>query len=433
MVIKTFNDILKTSELEHNDTIEEEPYEDVCTRVQSFFPRQNHEPVVYWEVQGKDGMCALHSLNCFLQGPVYSEGDLSAVALSLDEKERCLLHATGTHEAYSEDVKALIQGGSTNVSEDGFFSYAVIEECLRIQGYRLAFYKSSGLVDDIVPTNGFMCNFHEHWFTVRCVGDTWYNLDSMKKYPKQLTVNQVRELLDTSLDQRKTSFVISSMYGKKKLPENNVSSCGGLNRNQFFLTKKQIEQLIHFSSTTLQDKSLDDNTFQSTVGKRSPFIEDTMVSEFTTLKNSATSNQESSNEMDPELLKAIELSLQGYYDELPYAPTPPDKTAKEEDVFLFRVRLPNGIVLSRQFWKTDKVISLCHWIEREKSMQTSTQICYILIATFPRRELRRFDPTSVLYSLKESQEDTTFKNVSNEPLEEIFSSSECLTLQFIVS
>jgi hypothetical protein len=67
MVIKTFNDILKTSELEHNDTIEEEPYEDVCTRVQSFFPRQNHEPVVYWEVQGKDGMCALHSLNCFLQ------------------------------------------------------------------------------------------------------------------------------------------------------------------------------------------------------------------------------------------------------------------------------------------------------------------------------------------------------------------------------
>ncbi|XP_053991238.1 ataxin-3-like isoform X2 [Hylaeus volcanicus] len=417
MVIKTLNDISKTNELEHHDTIEEEPYEDVCRRIQKLFPHQNDEPVVYWEVQGKDGMCALHTLNCFLQGPVYSEGDLSGVALALDEKERRLLHATGTHEAHSEDIKALIQGGSTNVSEDGFFSYAVIEECLRIQGYRLAFYKCSGIMDEILPING----------------NTWYNLDSMKKYPNQLTVHQVRELLDTSLDQHKTSFVISSMYGKRELPENNASSCDGLNRNQFFLTKKQIEQLIHFSSSTSQDKVLDRHIFPSTVGKKSPFLEDITPSASTTTKNSVTSTHDASNEMDPELLKAIELSLEGYYNELPYAPIPPDTSAKDEDVFLFRVRLPNGIILSRRFWKTDKVISLCHWIEREKSMQTSTQICYILIATFPRREFRRFDPTNVLYSLREHQEETTFKNVSNEPLGEIFTSSECLTLQFIVS
>lgn len=41
--------------------------EDIVTRVKRLRPPRSTDPVIYWEAQGKDRMCALHSLNSLLQ------------------------------------------------------------------------------------------------------------------------------------------------------------------------------------------------------------------------------------------------------------------------------------------------------------------------------------------------------------------------------
>lgn len=41
---------------------------------------------IYWEKQGADRLCGVHSINCLLQGPFFNEVDLAHLALELDKK-----------------------------------------------------------------------------------------------------------------------------------------------------------------------------------------------------------------------------------------------------------------------------------------------------------------------------------------------------------
>ena len=51
----------------------------------------NDDLYVYWEKQEKDIMtCGVHCLNALLQGPVFTEVQLSEIALRLDEQEKKL-------------------------------------------------------------------------------------------------------------------------------------------------------------------------------------------------------------------------------------------------------------------------------------------------------------------------------------------------------
>ena len=35
--------------------------------------------------------------------------------------------------------------------------------------------------------SAFICNYHEHWFTIRKIGHQWFNLDSTFRRPKLLS------------------------------------------------------------------------------------------------------------------------------------------------------------------------------------------------------------------------------------------------------
>ena len=46
---------------------------------------------IYFEKQGGDMMCGVHSVNALLQGPVFDEVKMSQIGLALDKEEQELL------------------------------------------------------------------------------------------------------------------------------------------------------------------------------------------------------------------------------------------------------------------------------------------------------------------------------------------------------
>jgi ataxin-3 len=65
----------------------------------------------------------------------------------------------------------------------------------------------------------FVCWLGEHWFTVRKIGDVWWNLDSMLKAPNQVSDTYLGMLLDEMVQQKYTVFVV-----KGELPQVNGMS-----------------------------------------------------------------------------------------------------------------------------------------------------------------------------------------------------------------
>ena len=47
--------------------------------------------LVYFEKQGQDMLCGLHCINVLLQGPMFDEVQLAAIAIQLDQEEQALL------------------------------------------------------------------------------------------------------------------------------------------------------------------------------------------------------------------------------------------------------------------------------------------------------------------------------------------------------
>ena len=432
MGLVSLNDILEKQPKTDVPDSERELSEELALKIEKLKPRGAEDGIIYWEIQGKDGMCALHSVNNFLQGPVYTEEDLSAIALVMDEKERSLLRPSKDHENYSDDLKTLIQGGSTNVSENGFFSYAVIEECLRVQGYRCCSLKSSGLsgTTKSPPTNvGLMCNFHEHWFTVRFVADTWYNLDSMKKNPLQLTEKEIQALFNTVVDRHYAVFIISPIIPGQALPSPEKNALNAyLNKNQFLLTTSQIHELIALNNP--ERPSIISHAPQSSItlfsGQGRSCVEEKITNDLPMLQGPF----HDSFADDPDMLRAIQLSLKEYLKDVPSAPPEPPVDADASDVLMFRVRLPNNTKICRRFWKTDFIKCLCHWIERDPTAEFIGNRCYNLVGLFPRIELQRYNRESVMYIPNNSSESKA-EEVSALELRKIFFTSQSFTLQIL--
>ncbi len=81
--------------------------------------------LLYHEVQeGK--LCAVHCVNTTLQGPFFSEFDLSALAVDLDQRERQVMSEGAAGAATTAAGDFLAEGeGSHNVSLGGDFSIQV--------------------------------------------------------------------------------------------------------------------------------------------------------------------------------------------------------------------------------------------------------------------------------------------------------------------
>ncbi|XP_068669235.1 ataxin-3 homolog [Aristolochia californica] len=154
--------------------------------------------MLYHEVQ-ESKLCAVHCVNTVLQGPFFSEFDLSALASDLDRKERqMMLEGGGGGE--SGDFLPFDAEGSHNVSMDGDFSIQVLEKALEVwdlQVIPLDCPVAEPAKYDPQLENAFICHLQDHWFCIRKVGGEWYNFDSLYAAPEHLSKFYLSAYLDT--------------------------------------------------------------------------------------------------------------------------------------------------------------------------------------------------------------------------------------------
>ncbi|KAL3639440.1 hypothetical protein CASFOL_017347 [Castilleja foliolosa] len=165
-------------------------------------------------------LCALHCVNAVLQGPVFSELDLAAIASDLDKAERQMMLNSVSGDFIPEV--------SHNVSRNGDFSIQVLTKALEVLDFQIIPLDNPvAQAAQINPAaeNSYICNLHNHWFCLRKVDNEWYNFDSMQAAPEH--ISEFR--LSVSIDSLKASgwsiFLVRGDF-TKECPVNESNGYG---------------------------------------------------------------------------------------------------------------------------------------------------------------------------------------------------------------
>lgn len=162
--------------------------------------------LVYFEKQGTDSsLCAMHALNALLQGPRFSEFDLSKIARELDEKESQIMSESGRD---SRDFLEYIVKDSENVGLDGNFNIQVITHACSKLGLH-CFPLKNQIFDskfDLDKEQAFLCHMDSHFFILRRIKGEWYNLNSLLPKPERMTDFYLRAYLESIVKDPKCSI-----------------------------------------------------------------------------------------------------------------------------------------------------------------------------------------------------------------------------------
>jgi ataxin-3 len=146
-------------------------------------------------------LCGVHALNTLLQGPFFSASDLGAIAQELDAEERSLLGGTaGT--------------SSENVAEDGNFSIQVLSRALSVfdlTAVSLSHPNEGACRENPASELGFIANLELHWFSLRKVNSTWWNLNSMASSPRKIGEFYLSAFLDQLKAEGYSIFVVRDL------------------------------------------------------------------------------------------------------------------------------------------------------------------------------------------------------------------------------
>jgi hypothetical protein len=127
-------------------------------------------PFVYHELQ-ESALCGQHCLNNLLQQRVFTEFKLADIAHQLDAEERMILAGAD----------------SNNVDATGNFSIQVLSRALQqSNNIELIPWAADNSNLDPCQFHGIVVNRREHWFTVREINGTWYNLNSTAERPEKI-------------------------------------------------------------------------------------------------------------------------------------------------------------------------------------------------------------------------------------------------------
>lgn len=151
-------------------------------------------------------LCAQHALNALLQGYYFTAPDLAEIANRLDSEEMRVMGANGGSQSHFM---------SHNMDDSGFFSIQVLGEALKIWALELVPLKSSSCAEafqarqDPTAAPAYICNFREHWFTIRKFrSDQWFNLNSLFKQPELVSNTYLSLLLKQLENEGYSIFVI---------------------------------------------------------------------------------------------------------------------------------------------------------------------------------------------------------------------------------
>ncbi|CAD7930415.1 unnamed protein product [Amoebophrya sp. A25] len=203
---------------------------------------------VYWEKQGTDKLCAVHTLNTLMQSNAFSEVELAQIAHQLDQHEQALMGGGSGSLAAGSGV-----GESFNVDADGNFSLPVMETAL--QRFEMCLVNiekpevKSKIMSNPQSEEAYICNSHRraHWYCLRKVFAKWYDLDSLKPAPQFVSDFNLTAFLEATLRDGFTVFVVRPVPGSNRsaisLPQPDKFLTQQLQSHQFFLTDKDMEKM----------------------------------------------------------------------------------------------------------------------------------------------------------------------------------------------
>ncbi|XP_047200918.1 intracellular coagulation inhibitor 3-like isoform X1 [Girardinichthys multiradiatus] len=188
-----------------------------------FHRKLNMDSIFHEKQEGS--LCAQHCLNNLLQGEYFTPVDLSSIAHQLDEEERMRMAEGGMA---SEEYRTFLQQPSGNMDDSGFFSIQVISNALRVWGLELILFNSpeyQRLMINPINEKAFICNYKEHWFTIRKLGQQWFNLNSLLTGPELISDTYLALFLAQLQQEGYSIFVI-----RGNLPECEAEQILGIMR-----------------------------------------------------------------------------------------------------------------------------------------------------------------------------------------------------------
>jgi len=181
------------------------------------------EYFLYHEPQAA-ALCGVHALNTLLQGPYIDEFQCAEIAQQLDAEESALYAESGMESA---DYLKFVAEGSANVDNSGMFSIQVLSKALEMWGLTLASLSSpdaGNAREEPQRFNAFICNLHEHWFTIRKIHGDYWNFNSLFSAPEPLSPFYLAAFLGTLQEQGYTIFLVR---GPLIEPDPPASAIGG--------------------------------------------------------------------------------------------------------------------------------------------------------------------------------------------------------------
>ncbi|NXU41539.1 ATX3 protein, partial [Drymodes brunneopygia] len=251
-------------------------------------------------------LCAQHCLNNLLQGEYFSPVELSSIAQQLDEEERMRMAEGGVS---SEEYRTFLQQQpSVNMDDSGFFSIQVISNALKVWGLELILFNSpeyQRLGIDPINEKSFICNYKEHWFTVRKLGKQWFNLNSLLMGPELISDTYLALFLAQLQQEGYSIFVV-----KGDLPDCEADQLLQMIRVQ----QMQRPKLIGEEAAQSRDQRLPRSDVDQAIEVNHPFDGTGMLDEDEENFQRALALSRQEVDMEDEeadLRRAIQLSMQG--------------------------------------------------------------------------------------------------------------------------
>ena len=217
-------------------------------------------PSLYHEKQ-VSLLCGQHALNSLLQGPYFTAGDLTAIAVELDERERNLMRESGVESA---DFLKYMAEDSGNAAVDGNFSIQVLTRALETWNLKCVpvMSQEAGTAWQAPQRErAFICNLDRHWLTLRrCdVADPnvhasaksgWWNFNSTFPAPRPISDLYLAEFLHQLRDEGYGIFVCRGL-----LPEPKAGPGRGAARGAPFATLRDSDAGAHGAWVTAAEAS----------------------------------------------------------------------------------------------------------------------------------------------------------------------------------
>lgn len=128
----------------------------------------------------------------------------------MDDEERLCMAECGEE---SEEYQRFLQQPSGNMDDSGYFSVQVISSALEVWGLELVPYTSAEerareAFNTPCVMKAYICHYKDHWFTIRRLGNQWFNLNSLLSKPELISDTYLSLFLAQLIQEGYSIFVV---------------------------------------------------------------------------------------------------------------------------------------------------------------------------------------------------------------------------------